>query len=219
VTAKIPYKPPAYQQADFNCPWCRAYAHQLWSDIITQYGGAPPSFANDFRVSTCMRCKLHGIWYEKQMVFPDITPVEPPNADLTDEIKADYEEAARIVNRSPRGAAALLRLCVQNLCIALGEDGKKIDDDIKALVRKGLSPTIQKALDSLRVIGNNAVHPGQIALKDDPAIAAKLFKFLNLIAQTMISDPKEIDDTYNSLPTTALDSIKKRDDSAKPPSP
>ena len=60
----------------------------------------------------------------------------------------------------------------------LGEKGKKIDDDIASLVRKGLEPDIQQALDVVRVTGNNAVHPGQIILEDDKATAVALFELV-----------------------------------------
>ncbi|WP_424033423.1 DUF4145 domain-containing protein [Methylocella sp.] len=49
---------------------------------------------------------------------------------------------------------------MQKLCVELGEKGKNIDDDIANLVKKGLSPELQQALDILRVIGNEAVHHG-----------------------------------------------------------
>ncbi len=97
-----------------------------------------------------------------------------PNPDLPDHIIRDYEEARGILRDSPRGAAALLRLCVQKLCMHLGEKGKNIDDDIASLVSKGLNPLVQKSLDIVRVIGNEAVHPGVIDLNDDRDTASQL---------------------------------------------
>jgi len=61
------------------------------------------------------------------------------------------------------------------------------------------------------VIGNNAVHPGQIDLRDDRAIAESLFRLLNLVAEKMISEPKHVDEVYAALPEEALKAIGNRD--------
>ncbi len=91
---------------------------------------------------------------DDKMVIPDMEGIPYPNDDLVDEIKDDYMEARSILSRSPRGAAALLRLALQKLCKQLGESGKDINSDIANLVKKGLRPSIQKALDIVRVTGN-----------------------------------------------------------------
>ena len=105
----------------------------------------------------------------------------------------------------------MLRLVVQKLCKHLGEKGKKIDDDIASLVQKGLNPMVQQALDTVRVIGNEAVHPGSLDLYDDRDTASQLFRLVNLIAEQMISQPKHVNDMYNSLPPTKLAAIEARD--------
>jgi Domain of unknown function (DUF4145) len=46
---------------------------------------------------------------------------------------------------------------------------------VASLVRKGLSPVVQQALDAVRVIGNEAVHPETLDLKDDRDTATTLF--------------------------------------------
>jgi hypothetical protein len=106
----------------------------------------------------------------------------------------------------------LLRLCIQKLCVVLGEAGKNINEDIKALVQKGLPEKVQQALDIVRVVGNNAVHPGQINLDDDPAIAMQLFGLVNLITEIMISQPKHVAQLYQSVvPQSQRDAIDRRD--------
>jgi hypothetical protein len=165
----------------------------------------------DLLLAMCSQCDHYSLWLNGKMVYPEQTGVTFPNDDLKEEIKADYNEARAILQRSPRGAAALLRLCVQKVCEQLGEPGRSINDDISSLVKKGLPATIQKALDIVRVIGNNAVHPGQIDLKDDLTTANKLFELVNLIAQVMITQPKEIEKLYGALPESQRKAIEQLD--------
>lgn len=167
-------------------------------------------------VSECFSCRALAIWVYDQPIFPPSSFSVEPNTDLEEEIKLDYREAAKILDLSPRGAAAILRLCVQKLCIQLGEAGKNIDADIASLVRKGLEPSLQRALDIVRVIGNESVHPGQIDLRDDRETATKLFHLVNIIADAMISRPKQIAELYGKLPESKLRAIEKRDGSNEP---
>ena len=127
------------------------------------------------------------------------------------DIRLDFEEAAKIVDLSPRGAAALLRLAIQKLVAHLGEKGRDINGDIANLVKKGLDLQIQRALDIVRVIGNEAVHPGQIDLRDDKLMAMQLFDLVNLVVDNMISRPKQIDEMYEKLPEEKRTAIEKRD--------
>jgi hypothetical protein len=134
-----------------------------------------------------------------------------PNSDMGDQIKADYIEAGAVLSDSPRAAAALLRLALQKLCRQLGEKGDNINEDIKNLVAKGLNPLVQKSLDALRITGNNAVHPGEINLEEEPEKVLKLFELLNFIANKMITEPREIENFYSALPENARDAVNKRD--------
>lgn len=162
-------------------------------------------------LSSCYNCECVSIWINDQLLYPRRGEAPPANPDLPADVRRDYDEASLIFDLSPRGAAALIRLSIQKLCRTLGQPGKNINADIKALVEAGLDPRIQKALDAVRVIGNNAVHPGEMDLRDDRATAETLFKLLNLIADKLISEPKHIDELYNNLPKEALEAIKKRD--------
>ena len=106
----------------------------------------------------------------------------------------------------------MLRLGIQKLMVHLGEKGKNINDDIASLVLKGLDTRIQKALDVVRVVGNSAVHPGQIDLNDDKTIAAKLFGLVNVIVESQITQAKHIEEMYDTVvPDTVKAQIDKRD--------
>ena len=164
--------------------------------------------------SQCYNCDRVAVWQYDKMISPFERHAPEPNEDLPNAVRVDYEEASTILVRSPRGAAALLRLGIQKLCMHLGEPGKNINTDIASLVQKGLDARVQQALDVVRVIGNNAVHPGQIDLKDDSDTATTLFGLVNLITDVMISQPKHIKGVYNGLPQSAKNQITERDKKA-----
>lgn len=168
-------------------------------------------YLNNVDISECYNCDKLALWVGDQMVWPHANEAPPPHPELPEEVAADYSEAGDIVNASPRGAAALLRLVIQKLCRHLGELGKNINDDIASLVKKGLDPRVQQMLDVVRVIGNNAVHPGEIDLRDDRETAERLFVLVNLITDIMIAQPKAIQDMYGKLGSGPLEAIAKRD--------
>ena len=145
------------------------------------------------------------------MVVPSEVPVPPAHVDMPAQCRPDYDEARAVVAVSPRAAAALLRLAVQKLMPVLGERGENINDDIGALVAKGLPVQVQQALDFCRVVGNNAVHPGEIDVNDTPEVAHNLFAMLNFIVEDRISRPKHIQSLYEKLPEAARTAIAKRD--------
>lgn len=61
---------------------------------------------------------------------------------------------------------------------------------------------------SCELLGNNAVHPGQIDA-DDRRVAGTLFVILNVIVESMITVPGRIEAMYTSLPAGALKAIEK----------
>jgi hypothetical protein len=219
------YFPPSLGKGEFHCPHCNVYAKQFYGHIVATSNYQGPSIIGqhstfnstlpkEWIVTRCQHCNGIAVWHGSNMLYPKkITPA-PANIDLTDEIKSDYLEAAHILGDSPRAAAALLRLSLQKLCIQLGEKGENINTDIKSLVKNGLNPLVQKSLDALRITGNNAVHPGEINLSEEPERVLKLFDLINFIANKMITEPKEIESFYDELPSGALEAIEKRDKSA-----
>jgi hypothetical protein len=165
----------------------------------------------NLNLSRCFNCKELSVWVYDTQLFPRQVGGPPANPDTPDHIRADYDEASMILDASPRGAAALLRLCIQKLCKHLGQPGKDINADIGAMVASGVGSHIQKALDAVRVIGNNAVHPGTIDLKDDRPTAETLFRLFNLIVEKTVSEQKLVDAVYATLPPGALKAIEARD--------
>jgi hypothetical protein len=214
-----PYQPvvsptdaPYLYAESFYCPHCNAYAHQKWG-FAYNYRDSAPGLEQypGLSVSTCSKCKKFGLWVGTEMVYPICTSAPPPGTDMPENVKEDYLEAGNVCQLSPRSAAALLRLALQKLMPSLGEKGKDINSDIGSLVKKGLDPPVQQALDAVRVIGNEAVHPGTLDLRDDMETAFALFKLLNYIVERMITHPKQIKEIYRGLPDQKLDGIRQRD--------
>jgi hypothetical protein len=109
--------PPVFLEEQFHCPHCNVYASQLWSRLI------PKSNASrelEVRIAFCNHCDGYTIWKQEVMVFPDGGAAAMPHDDMPANVKEDYLEARAIVNKSPKGAAALLRLALQRLMRHLG---------------------------------------------------------------------------------------------------
>ena len=129
---------------------------------------------------------------------------------MPESVKKLYIEAAAIYTKSPRGAAALLRLSIQILTKELGETGKNINTDIGNLVKKGLPEIVQHSLDIVRVTGNDAVHPGQIDT-DSQETVGQLFELVNVIIEYMIALPNKVSGIYKGLPSDKVRGIESRD--------
>ncbi|RME57536.1 DUF4145 domain-containing protein [Candidatus Parcubacteria bacterium] len=210
------FTPPSFKKKSFHCPFCGAFAHMRWVQLCPVYGHT----LVPIWIASCAHCSESSIWLEAEenngrMLFPKRTAAPMAHPDMPEEVRKDYEEARNIVVDSPRGAAALLRLVIQKLCIHLGGTGKNLNDDIARLVHKGLPPEIQQALDTVRVIGNHAVHPGELSDEDVAGVALSLFGLVNEIVEDRISKPKRIKELYNGLPERDRNNIVRRDKKQK----
>lgn len=210
------YIAPSFELKGFNCPHCNMYAHQLWKSA--QYfqtdGRGHVSYpkVESVALNFCTQCGAFSIWVKEKMVYPTATNAPFPSDSMPTDVKTDFLEARDVLNKSPRSAAALLRLAIQKLTLYLGEKGENLNSDIGSLVKKGLPAKIQKALDSVRVVGNNAVHPGLLDLKDDIETANKLFELVNFIVEFEIATPAKIEEIYkDKVPEKQKDQIKERD--------
>ena len=213
------YYPPEYGSEKFNCMHCNVYAHQRWSPMYIDGKDVREEYVESYEavyiekdsveVSLCAHCEGPILWAAGNIIYPPQRIAPPANSDLPDDVKAFYDEAAAIANQSPRAGCALLRLAIEMLLKELGETGT-INDATKNLVKKGLDQRIQQSLDIVRVTGNNAVHPGEIVF-DDTTDIQTLFQLINIIANVLITQPKQIQEAYDNLPEDARKKIEKRD--------
>lgn len=175
--------------------------------------GVEKQKVNYLYLCKCEHCGYISFWYNENLIWPLNTGVESPLDEMPEDIKTLYNEASSIVELSSKGACAILRLALQKLCNRLAgqDEKKKIDGAIKKLVENGLPATLQKAMDTVRIVGDEAVHPGEINIDDNKDLAIAMFRLLNIIIDKMIVEPKQIDDLYNLMPENKLEGIKNRD--------
>lgn len=200
----------ADQEEELRAFWGKLAAGEVLR-LGSQMSGDYAWKVSNLHLSQCFNCDRFAIWLHARLLWPVGTGTIEIADDIPDSCRRDIKEAAAIADISPRGAAALIRLALQSLCAEVGGDGKNINDDIAEFVRQGLDPKIQQALDVVRVFGNNAVHPGELDLRDDRATVSQLFTLFNLVVNAMITQPAMIDAMYEKLPAGALDAIRLRD--------
>ena len=208
------HTPPEYQRTAFNCPHCMAYAEHSWFRIklCTELGTTVSSnLTYGISISKCHHCERASIWFSGKMVYPNFSTVPVPIEEMPESIKETYNEARSISDKSPKAACALLRLAISELVEILGEKRSNLNQSIGNLVKKGLPVQIQQALDIVRVVGNNAVHPGEISIDDNPEIANKLFTLINIICEKMIKEKQNIEILFDGLPDNQKKAIEKRD--------
>lgn len=211
---------PLVGSSSFVCAYCHAFCQHSWgtvkelgiqhspSSVGYRYASMEPLIV----LALCESCQEETIFLDGRIIFPEASAAPMPTADMPEAIYDDFMEARVILGKSPRGAAALLRLAIQKLCPILGATKPDINQAIGELVASGsISPALQTALDTVRVIGNEAVHPGSLDLRDDPMIATQLFRIVNFIVEKAITEPKQLAEIYGSLPPNKLAGIAQRD--------
>jgi hypothetical protein len=203
------YEAPGFSKERYNCPHCGAFSQMHRYDRgATALGKEEDKPVPNSYFIYCESCNGYQIWmhmidHTKQMIYPAVITVPLPSQDMPDAAKIIYGEAREICRNSPRAATALLRMCVEVICKGLGDEKKSLNDNIGILVKKGLLLHTQQALDGLRVMGNEAVHPGLIDNEDTLGTAQSLFPLVNIIVDQMITQPKLAKDIFDTLPAGA----------------
>jgi hypothetical protein len=100
--------------------------------FFERYSATVDFYLWNISVSECYECRKLAVWLHGRLMWPQQTSAPLPHPDLPEAIAKDYEEAANVLGASARGAAALLRLVIERLCVHLGETSGKLDDKIAA---------------------------------------------------------------------------------------
>lgn len=206
---------PKFKESIFTCPHCLANSHMEWSASSTQAFSV-------LLAATCV-CGESSFWLGRgdpnmfgqysdgRMIFPMSVTAPHAHQDMPESCKADFNEAREVFSVSPRSSAALLRLCLEKLCNQLVGTEDRINDQIKKLVAAGLPMGVQQALDSTRIVGNNALHILELDVANTPSLVMPLFGLINFIVENQISQPKQIAAFYQQMPEKAVESVVRRD--------
>lgn len=104
--------------------------------------------------------------------FPDYVP---------NQIRQDYEEAYSIISLSPKASATLSRRCLQGIIHDFwGIKEKNLNAEI-TLLKSKISPSLWKAIDGIRTIGNIGAHMEKdinVIVDIDSGEAEKLLKLI-----------------------------------------
>ncbi len=157
---------------------------------------------SEWNFSKCENCHQIAVWYKDEMVHPYSCPVDEPNSDMPESIRERYIEASKVVGLSPISAAALLRLALQLLLKeVLQEDSTgNIYRDINKLKDQSIDTNLIRALDIIRISGNESVHPGTLDLNENRDDAIYLFALLNMICDQFFTQPRKMQEMYERMP-------------------
>ena len=207
------YVAPEYQLSAFHCPYCNVFAQQKWWNL--RYNRSwKEAFLSDWNASKCDHCWNFSMRKNNELVYPTLSTVEMPHLDMPDTVKELYNEAREIAWKSPRAAAALLRLALEKLTEELWETEWKLNTRIGNLKKKWFPEQAIQALDIVRITANEwGSHLGQINLtgSDNAKLVNELFFLLNFIVEHVITVNNQLNAKYNDLPEDKKKWIENRD--------
>lgn len=205
------YVAPEHTADAFHCPHCGTYAQQHWGNEAQSTDSLPVTS----RVSRCERCGEYAFWVDEELRYPSESSAPRPESDMPAKIKEDYSEARAIADESPRAAAALLRLATKQLLESIDAEGESPYGMLGTLAEEGvIDERVQHAYNSLRVYGDESVHPATVNVSDDDETAIKLFELLNYIVRRTITDDEFVESMYSSIPDSKTESVESGDESS-----
>ncbi|PSJ20604.1 hypothetical protein CVH10_16620 [Halomonas sp. ND22Bw] len=206
------FVPAEHHKKSFTCFYCGVFSQMKWAPLAIQ--GTVNNFLD---MAECQHCFEKSFWFDRhqgensrQLIFPMTTSLPMPHPDMPESSRADYLEARAVMPHSAKAAAALLRLSLQKLCIYLGKSNN-INKAIGQLVQDGLPEEVQMALDAVRIIGNESVHPGEIQDDELEEGVAKAFEMMNFIVQDRITKYARARELYEMLPEDKREAVADRD--------
>ncbi|MCI1952026.1 MAG: DUF4145 domain-containing protein [Clostridiales bacterium] len=117
-------------------------------------------------------------------------------------IRSDYEEAYLILKESPKASATLSRRCLQGMIHDFWNiHGKNLNTEISQL-HTCVSPTMWKAIDGLRKLGNIGAHmeiEADKVIDIEPDEAEKLLKLIELLIEKWYISRHDEEKLYSDI--------------------
>jgi hypothetical protein len=139
----------------------------------------------NLHISNCHSCNGFSLWVGGLLVFPTKIDKTPKL------VEEDLEEAATILNEFPRGATALMRVCIQKLVPLLEDNGKELNQRVSSLVRKGLEMEMQQAKEVLQVLRSDPVQLSPLESQADRETALRFLDSLKEVLERRMSQNRD----------------------------
>ena len=196
-----------------KCPHCGAYAQFTYEQL--HYREMDYKVPVDFMPTNiwqgkCLACEQYIIINGFSVVYPEESNAPPIKMETPHSIKEIATEARMVHSQSPRASSALLRLALEMLLQNVLENNNKLNDNISILLERGIEDDLRRALEVIRIFGNEGVHPGTINLNDDEQSSIKLFNVFNYIVTRFIVEKGMIKEMYGIIPEEKREKIEEK---------
>lgn len=196
------FKAPSANLDAFTCAYCGAYAQQSTHEVRcinklnvyrTRVLFDRISGSSELCLKQCQFCGKDHLFDSEYniLLYPKKSSAPPAQEDMPEEVLALYKEAASIVSDSPSAACLLIRKALEVLLADLTKE-TNLNKMITVITEDATKPwakPLTPLLTSIRLIGNDAVHPREINRADNEQTALTLFSFLNICVDQLISQP------------------------------
>lgn len=198
----------------FDCPTCRAFANQQWTNLMQLGLGLEPFHdgpdgSGAWTAAQCARCREWSVWRDERMMFPASGPAPAPHRDMPSEARSLYEEARAVVGISRRAGTALARAALERLLKSLDADAGHVNlaTRIERVLPKVPAP-LGQMLTVIRVAGNASLHVADeaddvLVLVLDPEetqIVDLIFASINDLVEEWVTKPKRVAALYSRVP-------------------
>lgn len=199
-----------------TCPLCDTLSDQWWRELYLQGYGDDDDYqytvVPNLLQASCTACREKSYWFGDRMIYPPARTGPEAHSDMPAEVLELYREAQAVASVSPRAAAVLLRVALERLMAGVGHEERSLNAAIRAYVAEGGVPTeLQQAMDTVRVTGNDAAHPGSLRLDDTPGGVAALFEIVNELVDRLVGFKARMSRIYGNLDSAKRAEIDKRD--------